>query len=376
MVKISNFQLYCILVIFLTPLAYLEIPEMMANLLKQNAWMTAFLSIIPGYLMAFVFNHILKKSNYPFPHLLIEHLGNPLGRGIGILYILVFLFLTSYDLRFFTDFIESNVLPGTPISVHIGVLILAMVIGMRSGIGNLARLQEIIFMVGVPFSIIMVVVIMGQQGSVERLLPIGHLDYKNFILAIGGTMFVVSKLFIILTFGFWCQDKNQVASIMIKAVWTYVIVIGITTLAVIMTFGGIITSILTFPTFSMVTLVNIGNFIQNIDIVFIGILILGIYGITIISWFMACYSVQVIFNLHDYKFLAAASSLVIGITSILISANILELLVVTQVIIPIIESLFFIIIPLLLLLVIVLKPSPAADQVVNTQQKEQSGNTV
>lgn len=375
MVRISNFQLYCILVTFLSPLAFLEIPDMVTNLLQQNGWMAVFLTIIPGYIMVFIFNHILKKSHYPFPQLLTEHLGQPIGKIIGVLYILFFVFLTSYTLRLFTDFIETNVLPGTPISIHIGVLILALVIGIKSGIGNLARLHELIFFVGVPFSIIMVVTIMGQQGSAEKLLPIGHLEYRNFAIALASTMFVVGKLFIVLTLGFWCQNKGQVASIMIKALWTYVIIIGITTLATIMTFGHIITSLLTFPTFSMITLINIGNFVQNIDIIFIGIWILGIYGMSVMSWFMACYSTQVVFNLHDYKFLAAGSSLVVGITSILISANILELLVITQVLIPIIEGLFFMVIPLLLLLVIVFKRYPADNPVSNTQPNKSKENT-
>ncbi len=374
LVRISNFQLYCILIVFLTPLAFLQTPQILTALLQQNGWMAAVMTIIPGYMMIFVFNHILRKSQNPFPQLITEHLGTFLGKGIGFLYILFFVFLTSYTLRFFTDFIETNVLPGTPISIHIGVLILALVIGIKSGIGSLARLHEIIAIIGVPFAVIMVGIIVGQQGSVEKLLPLGHLDYQDFALAIGGTMFVVCKLFIILTFGFWCEDKSKAFSIMAKALWTYIIVIVFTTLAIIMTFGGIIPSVLIFPTFSMITLVNIGDFIQNIDIIFIGVWILGIYGVTVISWFMACYCTQVLLNLHDYKFLAAASSLVIGIVSILISANILELLVVTRILMPVIQGLFFIIIPLLILLAILLKSYPAGNPVLN-KQNNQRGNT-
>jgi len=374
-VKISNFQLYTILVIYLAPLAYLEIPQVLANRLQQNAWMAGFLAIIPGYFMVFILSQILKKSRYPFPQLVIEHLGQPLGKVIGFSYIWLFIFLASYTLRFFTDFIETNVLPGTPISIHIGVLILVLVIGIRSGIGNLARLVEVVSVIGIAFALILVVLIMGQQGSVERLLPLGHLDYKNLALATGGTMYIVGRLFIVLTLGFWCQNKSQIPSIMIKALWTYVLLIGVTTVATIMTFGPVITSVLTFPTFSMVTLVNVGNFIQNIDIIFIGIWILGAYGVIVMSWFMACYCTQVLFNLRDYKFLAAASSLLIGITSILISANILELLVVSRVIIPVIESLFFIVIPFLILLVIIIKSHLNDNTMPDMQQKKERGKT-
>jgi len=358
-IRISNFQLYCILVVFLIPLAFLEIPEILAGIVQQNAWMPAFFPIIPGYGLVLMYNYILQNSQQPFPDLLTEHMGKPLGWVLGLMYAVFFIFLTSFSLRLFTDFIETNVLPGTPISIHIGVLILAMAIGIKSGIGNLARLQEITVIIGLVFSSILMGIIIFQQGSWERLLPVGYLDYKALALASGNSTVIIGRLFIVLTFGFWCQDKSAVRSIMTKAMATYVLVIGVTTLAVIMTFGGIITPILTFPTFSMITLINIADFIQNIDIIFIGIWIMGVYGVGVISWFMACYSLQLIFNLHDYRFIATGSSLIIGILSILISANIMELLLITGTIVPAAESLFFLFIPLIIAVIIRIKASIA-----------------
>lgn len=355
MIRISNFQLYCILVGILTPMSFLEIPRLLAHLVNQNAWMPAFLAIVPGYGLVLLFNYILQHSKHPFPYLLIEHLGQPLGRILGVLYVLVFLFLTSQSLRFFTDFMETNVLPGTPISIHIGVLILALVIGLRSGMGNLARLAGIIVICGLAFVMVLVLVVMVQHGKIEQLMPVGNLNYANLTLATGGNLFVISKLFIVLSFGFWCANKNEVKAVMMKAMVSYVLVIGLTILSALMTFGGTITSVLTFPTFSMITLVNIGNFIQNTDIVFIGVWILGIYLITVLTWFMACYTLQIILNLHDYRFVASATALLVGLTSILIASNILELLVITQVLVPLLYCFFFVLIPLLLFVSIGLK---------------------
>jgi spore germination protein (amino acid permease) len=336
-------------------MAFLQIPGLLAHLLSQNGWIAAFIAIVPGYGLVLLFNYILQHSQHPFPYLLIEHLGQPLGRILGFIYVLLFLFLTSHSLRLFTDFTETNVLPGTPISIHIGVLILALVLGIRAGIGNLARLMEIIVICGLTFVLVLVLIVILQQGEIERLLPVGSLNYNNLAVATGTNLFIISKLFIVLSFGFWCGNKDEAGIVMKKAMITYVLVIGMTTLSVLMAFGGTITSVLTFPTFSMVTLVNIGNFIQNIDIIFIGVWILGIYGIAVLTWFMACYSLQIILNLHDYRFVAAGTALLVGITSILISSNILELLVLTQVFVPVLYCFFFIIIPILLFLLILLK---------------------
>ncbi len=66
----------------------------------------------------------------------------------------------------------------------------------------------------------------------------------------------------------------------------------------------------------MIRLARIGDFIQNLDIVFIAVWIMGIFGAVTIPWFMACFTTQKVFNLQDYRFLAAPSAVIIGILSI------------------------------------------------------------
>lgn len=356
--RISKFQLYAVLTTFLFPLAYLEIPGSLARMVQQNAWLVMLATLLPGYMLIIMYYHIQKKSRRPFPGLLEEHLGKLPGRILAVVYILVFIFISSYSLRFFTDFIETNVLPGTPISVHIGVLLLAMVIGLRAGIENIFRVTELFVIIGLPFAILMILIILGQQINVENLLPIGGIHAVPGVLALAGTTFVLSKMFVILTLGFWLQERKSSFKIMSWVVWTYVFLLTLTSITTVMTFGSTAATFLTFPTFNMVTLVNIGEFIQNIDIVFIGIWILGVYTSAIIPWFMALYITQQVLKLNDYRFLAAPSSLIIGILSIIIGRNILEILVLIQVIVPILELFFFGVIPALILIITLFKPYP------------------
>lgn len=360
--KISKFQLLAALITYTTPLAFLMIPSMVSRFVLQNAWLAVLAGVIPGYLFVFMFTYIFSKSHYPFPKLLEEHLGKFAGGFLTFLYILFFLFIASFSLRLFTDFIETNVLPGTPISIHIGVMILAMMIGLRSGIENIFRLNEIIFMIGLPFAVIMVVLVSGQNINLENFLPVGRISWSSFLLGTATAGFVLGKLFVVLTFGFWLDDRKMLRCIMIRSIWFYTAVISLTTMAVIMALGAHVTTFMTFPAFTMITLINIAEFIQNIDIIFIGIWIPGIYMVTIISWFMTLYCTQQLLGLRDYRFLAAPSSLIIGILSIMLSRNILEVLVTAQIIIPLMEYVFFLIIPLLLILAILFKPAPAMEQ--------------
>jgi Spore germination protein. len=113
---------------------------------------------------------------------------------------------------------------------------------------------------------------------------------------------------------------------------------------------------LTFPTFSMIRLARIGTFIQNIDIFFIGILIIGVFAAVAFPWLLACFTTQKILGLDDYRFLAAPSSLILGILAILIGSNNLEVVIWSKTIMPAVYAVSFILIPLLLFIAVLFKP--------------------
>ena len=75
MFRISHFQLYCILLLLVGPVAFLETPNILIIHLGCNAWLAAIGAIVPGILLAAMFQYIIKKSSQPFPLLLEEHLG-------------------------------------------------------------------------------------------------------------------------------------------------------------------------------------------------------------------------------------------------------------------------------------------------------------
>jgi hypothetical protein len=108
----------------------------------------------------------------------------------------------------------------------------------------------------------------------------------------------------------------------------------------------------------MVRSLHIGDWVQNIDVIFIGIWILGTFAAVTIAWFMACFTAQQVLNLKDYRFLAAPSTLIIGIGALLLSRNILEVQIMGDTIIPIIYTLFFILIPLVIFIITLFKPYP------------------
>lgn len=352
--KISRFQLYCMLLIMTTPLAFLIVPRMITSHLENNSWLAVVAAIGPGSFIIYIYAYIIKKSRQPFPLLLEEHMGRLMGKTVGSLYILFFLLASSFALRIFVEFIETNVLPGTPISVFIGILLLTGFAGIKSGLISIARMSEIIIYVGLPFTLLMLMLTLVHNPDFANLQPFGYMGYGDFARGIQAAAIPLLNMMPILTLAYYSQ-QDQLIKTMAQTMGSYVMVIGLTTLGTIVVLGGQNANLFTFPTFVTIRLINIAQFIQNIDIIFIGIWIMGISGVLTIWWFMACYTIQKVFNLHDFRFMAAPTTMVIGVSSIMLSPNIMELnLVIDRVLAPI-YWFFLLLIPLIIFVITLFK---------------------
>ncbi|MEN6324683.1 MAG: endospore germination permease [Syntrophomonas sp.] len=358
MFRITKFQLYSMLLLLASPVAYFETPHLLIHNLYNNAWLAAICSVIPGLFLIYMYSHIIKKSRRPFPLLLDEHLGTIPGRIIGFIYILFFILVCAYTLRIFIEFIKMNVLPATPISVFIGVLLFIGFVAIKTGLENIARICELVIVIGLPFSFLIVVIALANNFHLERIMPIAYMDYRALGMGTVNSVFVLGKIMPVLSLAFFLNQKEKARISMNAFLFTHIPLITLTTLSVIIILGTIPALSFTFPTFNMVRLARIGSFIQNLDIIFIGIWITGIFGAVTVPWFMACYTTQQIFNLRDYRFLAAPSVLIIGVLSIAISRNNVETLVWSIHIIPPLYLFFFIAIPFLIFLITLFKPYP------------------
>lgn len=333
-------------------MSFLETPQLLIEQTHQNAWLAAFASLLPALFLGFMFLYIFQHSSRPFPELLEEHLGSVPGRILGFIYIFVFMLTAAFSLRLFVDFIETNVLPATPISIFITVLLFAGFYALRGPFHGFARVLALFTMAGLPFIGLIFVLLFTIEIDPANLLPVGYISATAFGLGVFGASFILGKVIVLLTLGFFVDDRTKVAPAVYSALILHTLLVGMVTAATLMTFGSHLADLLTFPVFTIITMLHIGTFIQNIDIVFIGIWITGVFGALTTSWFMVLYTLQKVFRLSNYSFMVAPSSLILGVVALQLSANILHLQVLNFKIVPYIYLLFYIAIPFLLFLII------------------------
>src|SRR5690606_4848138 len=150
----------------------------------------------------------------------------------------------------------------------------------------------------------------------------------------------------------WAGLRRAVAA----ALFTYVLLITWAVLLVTVIFGSTFAEMRSFPPFAIVQVINIGGFIQNIDIIFIGVWIMGMFATTTGSWFIGLISLQQALRLENYRFLAAPTALIIGGVSIAMAENILEVHILSEILIPLFYAVVLFLIPFVMFIRILLKP--------------------
>ena len=364
--RISNFQIYCLLVTSTLPLAYLITPMIVIYAARNGAWLAVLTSIIPGLLLVYVYMYIIKKSSRPFPALLEDCMGKVVGKIVGFLYILVFLFTIAFTLRYFVALIGSSIVPATPLSVYIGAMLLTGCYALRTGLENVARVSEIVVLLGLPLSILLVLISMAQAPHVGSLTPILGTDYGGFGRAFLFSFIITGEMIAILTLAHFTNDRSQVSRPVFMVLFTYIALMTITTITALLKFEVDYANLISFPTFKLVRSITISDFIQNIEVVFVSVWIIGTFAAITIKWYLACYTTQQVFALRDYRFLAAPTSVVIGFGSLMVGRNIAEIQIIVHELIPYVYGIIYILIPFLVFIVLLFKPAPETDTKLNS----------
>jgi spore germination protein (amino acid permease) len=240
-------------------------------------------------------------------------------------------------------------------------MLLTSFYALKTGLQNIARIAEVLILFILPFAFLIIFISLAQNLDFNYLLPVAYSSFKDFGEAVYTSFFIMGDFMAILVLAYFSTNREKIPRTLFCVLFTFIALIALTAMITVMQFGADYTNLITFPTFKLVRTITVSDFIQNIDVVFISLWIIGIFGAISVKWFLACYTIQQVFDLKDYRFLAAPTSVTIGILSLVMGQNIIELQLLLQTIIPCMYGIFFIFIPLVLFCILIFKPNPGAD---------------
>ncbi|MBB6021714.1 spore germination protein KB [Paenibacillus sp. JGP012] len=323
-VKINAQQLLALMVLFNMGTALVV---SLGTTAERDAWIATSLGAAGGIILFGVYAALFRLG----PKLqLIGHLrllGKPIGLVLGMLYIIFFLYGASRDLRDGGDLLINSVLDQTPLIVVEASMILAIAYVLDKGLEVLARTAQIFLIVLLLVGLLSVVLLFCSNViETERLFPI-----------LGDGWGAVLTPFLKQTFEFpytelicfmvilpSVNQPNQGLRFGFVAVLISGVILTISSILQIAVLGVDITSHSTFPLLDMIGLIEMGAFVQRLDVFFVLFLIVGVFFKTAIFYYACVSSITDLFHIRDKRTLILPVGLLILAASLINSGNFAE----------------------------------------------------
>jgi spore germination protein KB len=322
---------------------------------EKDAWLTVALGTVGGLFIFFVYTSLFRL----FPNLsLISYMKEILGKWIawplGLLYSIFFIYGAARDVRDGGDLLVSAILDQTPVIVINAIMVMSVAYVLNKGMEVLARMSLIF----------MAILLMLGVVSILFLLFSGLIELDRLLPVLGSGWMPVIKTtlnqtipfphFEVVCFTMLLPYLNQ-QKIGIRAGFAAVLISGtILTFTTILNIAVLSTEIAgraTFPLLQTISLINIGEFIQRLDVIVVLTLIIGVFFKVAIFFYVGVMAAANLFQVQDHRKLIFPVGLIILVLSIIIAGNFPEHIEEGNFSLQTIFVLFGAVIPITLLLV-------------------------
>ncbi|MGN7407935.1 GerAB/ArcD/ProY family transporter [Sporosarcina sp. SAFN-010] len=325
-IKISVRQFTILVILFLTGSSILLVPGIIAQVSKQDAWITAILGVGISLLLVVLYNAV---GSIEPSMTLVGMIEKVFGKWVGKIVTTVFLFFTliiSSELLYFVgSFMQVQIMPETPLIAFNLLFVSVVIIGVRYGLETIARFAEIIF----PFFIllfILTVLLLSPNIEVQNVQPILETKPKQMIYSIllFVSIFSFSPIVLLMFFPNTVNNPQLAKKAFLKGTLIAGIILIIVTLLTILVLGEKETSQSIYPTFSLAKRIEIGNFIQRLEMIVAFIWIVTLYFKIALYFYATVVGCAQLVNIKDYRSLTLPLGLIVVALSVIVHPNIVR----------------------------------------------------
>lgn len=317
-------QLAFILIPLIVATELMSVPGVIYQFAEESAWISYLLSLVPGIWAVLVFSTLAMR--HP-GKTMIEYteiiLGKWLGKIVGLYYMYYLFVLCTTISDEIMSFITLFAQPQTPRIITITLFLLVCGIGAWLGIEVLGRCSEFLVPLNIIFVIIVSILLLPELNP-DYLRPVlGHglrPIFQGAIMPSGwsGEFFMLGFLLPYLN----NPQKGRRFSFVGLGLVMIIMLIIIFEATLI---GGPITGHLNYAYYSAVRYVSMGEFLERIDPVILGVWVYGGFLKTaVVLWAFALCTAQV-FGLKNYRILMVPLSILVIVGSLWIFSNKYEL---------------------------------------------------
>lgn len=304
----------------------LVIPASLAEVAKQDAWIAAILGVGLGLLLVKLY---IAVGNL-FPGLtLVEMneklLGKWIGKTVSLLFVFFALITASELLYFMGTFMTTQIMPETPPQAINILFALVVIMGVRLGIEVLARTAEMLFPCFVVLFLGLILYI-APQIEIRNIQPIFETGMKPLIRAtyMFTSVFSLSTVVFLMVFPA-SINKLQKAR---RAFYLGTILAGIVLITVIasaiMVLGADTTARQVYPSYVLAKKINIGNFLQHIEVIVAIMWFITIFLKMSIYFYVSVKGLTQTLHLNEQRPLVLPMGMLLVVFSLIVHPNIIH----------------------------------------------------
>ncbi|MTI47097.1 MAG: spore gernimation protein [Firmicutes bacterium] len=288
------------------------------------------LSVICSVIFAIPAVAIYARINYLYPgkdlfDILEICFGKILGKIVGLLYVWFAFHLSSLVVRDFGEFYVTVAAPETPMIVPMLFVTLLNIWIIKEGIETIGKFVEIYvpFIIGL---IIITVLLLIPQMEIDNLKPLLYNGIKPVLKgAFTDFSFPFGEI-VIFTMIFSSIKKKGLSHFKIYFSGLFIsgFIILISSTTDLLVLGADRVSEVYFPSYDAVRRLNVGNFIQRMEIVVSVVFLIGGFVKLSVCSLAACKGLTKVFGFKDYRFIVTPVALVKLNLAYLISDSIMD----------------------------------------------------
>ncbi|HUC93877.1 MAG TPA: GerAB/ArcD/ProY family transporter [Paenibacillus sp.] len=350
--RISPKQLFALIMLFEFGTA-LVVPIGLAG--RQDVWLSILLALIGGIGLFLAYDYLFRQyPDLPLSGYARQIVGKPVGWLLSLLYVPFFIYLAARDLRDAGDLLATSVFHRTPLFVISALMIVAVVYVLHKGIEVFARTGEIY---------LMVLIGLGVLGNIFVLFS-GLIDLKNLhpLLAKGWRpvikdaypnifMFPFGEMICFTTMLPSLNKRRSGRKTGVIALICSAVILSMTHAVEIAVLGSDMYGRAAFPLLTTISKVNIGDFLQRMDVIVILTLIIGNFFKIAVFCYAALIVACDLFKVNEQQKLVLPVGIVVLLTSMMIAGGWSQHIEEGRLTIKFLLPLFSVVIPALLLAV-------------------------
>ncbi|MBM7585791.1 spore germination protein KB [Bacillus pakistanensis] len=324
---ISTFQFMILTFLFTIGSAILVIPSILAAESKQDAPIAVILSIGVGMFIILIYTAL---ANF-FPKMsiveIIEHL---LGKWIGSIVSFTFIFFLYYNalalLLYVGEFMTTQLMPETPIESIMFLFIIIVIMGIWLGLEVMARSAEILCFWFI-FLFIVLVIFISPQIDWKNAQPVLESGAKPITLTIvyflSFTFFPLVALLMIFPARV-NQLKNARKGFFLGSLLGGILLFIIVLLSILV-LGPDQTARHLYPSYVLAEKINIGDFIQRIEVIIAVMWIISLYIKMTLYFYGSIIGFAQLFKFKDYRFLTLPFGMIMIPSALIFHPNVVHL---------------------------------------------------